>query len=90
MIIVSGSLQVAPQEREHYLQGCVEVVRLARAAPGCLDFALSPDLVDEGRINVLERWRSEEELAAFRGSGPSSDQQAALLSVDVQEHRVAD
>jgi quinol monooxygenase YgiN len=85
MIIVSGYLTVAPAERGTYLDGCAEVVRLARAADGCLDFALGADLVDPARINVYERWAGTEELQAFRGSGPDDGQQAAILGADVRE-----
>ena len=88
MIIVAGSLTVEPEERAAYLTGCETVVDQARRAPGCLDFALSPDLLDPARINVYERWTDEPALHAFRGSGPSSDQQAALLAVDVAEYDV--
>ncbi|WP_139977847.1 putative quinol monooxygenase [Nocardioides litoris] len=88
MLIVAGHLLVDPAARTAYLAGCVEVVRLARAAPGCLDFALGADLVDPGRVNVLERWASRAELEAFRGSGPSGDQQATILAADVGEHEV--
>jgi catechol 2,3-dioxygenase-like lactoylglutathione lyase family enzyme len=66
------------------------VVEQARRTAGCLDFALSADLVDAGRVNVFERWRTRAELAAFRGSGPSDDQQAALLAADVAEYEVPD
>ncbi|BBX70011.1 hypothetical protein MPSYJ_34720 [Mycolicibacterium psychrotolerans] len=52
MIIVAGHLMVDPADRQSYLTGCATVVRQARAAPGCLDFAISADLVDPGRINV--------------------------------------
>lgn len=90
MIIVAGALQVRPGERAAYLDGCRAVVEQARRTAGCLDFALSPDLLDAGRVNVFERWRSRAELEAFRGSGPSGDQQAALLGADVTEDEVPD
>lgn len=90
MIIVAGSLTVAPEERAAYLTGCETVVDQARRAPGCLDFALSADLLDPARINVYERWSDEPSLHAFRGSGPSGDQQAVLLSVDVAEYDARD
>lgn len=90
MIIVAGALHVRPEDRDSYLAGCRAVVEQARRTAGCLDFALSADLLDAGRINVLERWRSRAELAAFRGSGPSGDQQAALVSADVAEYEVPD
>lgn len=89
MIIVAGHLVVAPEERAAYLEGCQEVVRLARSAAGCLDFALGADLLDAGRINVFERWASRPELDAFRGSGPSGEQQAAILDASVDEYDLA-
>lgn len=60
----------------------------ARSSSGCLDFALSPDLVDPRRINVFERWAHDEDLALFRGSGPSDDQSSAIQSADVREFRI--
>jgi quinol monooxygenase YgiN len=88
MVIVAGHLQVEPGEREAYLAGCVDVVHQARAAAGCLDFALSADLVDPGRVNVFERWESQAAVEAFRGSGPSDEQGAAVLSASVAEFDV--
>jgi quinol monooxygenase YgiN len=65
-------------------------VEQARRAPGCLDFALSADLLDPRRINVLERWSSAQDLARFRGSGPSDEQTAAIEAAQVQEFEVDD
>lgn len=89
MIIVSGALYVSARTRQAYLAGCRPVVELARSTPGCIDFALSADLVDERRINVLERWTTREALARFRGSGPSDDQQDAIEDAEVREFEVA-
>ena len=70
-IIVSGSLRVDPAERDAYLETRVPILEHARDAPGCLDFSLSADLLDAGRVNVHERWRSREDLLAYRaGEGP--------------------
>ena len=80
MIIVSGHLRVAPAERAAYLEGSRAVIEAARRAPGCLDFHLSPDPIDDDRINVVER---------FRGAGPSGDQQAAIIDARVAQHEVA-
>lgn len=88
MIIVSGHLSVRPEDRATYLAGCVEVVRSARAAAGCLDFAVSADMVDAGRINVHERWATREAVEAFRGTGTPDEQQALLVGADVAEYDV--
>lgn len=88
MVIVAGHLEVHPDERDAYLAGCVGIVEQARAAPGCLDFSLSADLLDPGRINVLERWESVEAVQTFRGSGTDDDQSALILNSSVVEYDV--
>ncbi len=88
MIIVAGHITVRPEQREEYLAGCVDVVELARRADGCLDFAISADLIEPGWINIYERWTSRSTLDAFRGSGPGDDQSAAMLSVSVTDYDV--
>lgn len=87
MLIVSGRIHVS--DRREYLRDCVAVVEAARSSPGCLDFSLSPDLVEDDRINVYERWESDEDLERFRASGPSSDQQAEITDADVRKYRIS-
>jgi quinol monooxygenase YgiN len=89
MVIVAGQIVVDPAHREDYLAGCVAVVVQARRAPGCLDFAVAADLIDPGRINVFERWETQEAVTAFRGSGPSEEQGMAMRSASVAEYDVA-
>jgi quinol monooxygenase YgiN len=84
-VVVAGHLIVDPPARADYLADCREVVLAARRAPGCLDFAISADLVEPGRINILERWESQSAVETFRGSGPSDDQSAAIVSTSIIE-----
>ena len=90
MVIVAGHIVVDPQQRESYLADCVSVVRQARLAPGCLDFAITADLVDAGRIDIFERWESQAAVEAFRGNGPSDEQSTAMLDASVAEYDVAE
>lgn len=90
MVIVAGHIVVNPEERDDYLAGCVDVVRQARRAPGCLDFALSADLLEPGRVNIFERWESAAAVEAFRGSGPSDEQGAAIRTASVAEYDISD
>ncbi|WP_437045469.1 putative quinol monooxygenase [Streptomyces sp. enrichment culture] len=90
MVIIAGHIVVDHQQRESYLAGCVTVVELARRAAGCLDFAITADLVDAGRINIFERWESRAAVEAFRGDGPSDEQGAAILAAAVAEYDVAE
>jgi quinol monooxygenase YgiN len=89
VIIVSGSLQVDEAERDAYLRSCHELMVTARRTPGCLDFYLVADPLEPGRIDVYEQWESVEAVEAFRGSGPSSEQQAQILDARVVQHEVA-
>ncbi|AGB23678.1 hypothetical protein Mycsm_03376 [Mycobacterium sp. JS623] len=88
MVIVAGHLVVDPQHRDDYLSGCVEVVRQARRTAGCLDFALSADLIDPGRVNIFERWESQAAVEAFRGGGTSDEQAASIRCASVAEYDV--
>jgi quinol monooxygenase YgiN len=89
MLIIAGWLQVDPDARDRYLDGCRQVVELARAAPGCLDFSLSADLLDPARINVYERWAGDEQLRAFRGSGPDAGQTGQIRAAEVLTYRIS-
>lgn len=86
MIIVAGSLTVAAQVRDGYLHKCRELIAAARSSPGCLDFHLSADPLDDVRINVYERWSGRPELDTFRGSGPSDGQHELIVAADVREY----
>ena len=88
MLIVAGYLVVDPSQRDGYLEGCRAVVLQARKAPGCLDFAISADVIEPDRIDIFERWESRIALDEFRGSGPSDEQQGQIVSTSVCEYDV--
>jgi len=88
MVIVAGYLVVDPLQRDSYLLGCKAVVQQARRTQGCLDFAISADLLDSSRIDVFERWESQAAIDGFRGSGPTDEQQRSIVSASVSEYDV--
>ena len=89
MLIIAGHIRVGAEERDGYVAECEEVVRAARAADGCLDFSITADTLEPDRIDIFERWESEAELMAFRGSGPSSDQQAQIVAAEVKRYEIS-
>jgi quinol monooxygenase YgiN len=89
VIIVAGSIYVDAEERDAYLEGCWEVIRAARAADGCLDFHVAADPIELGRINVFERWETIGAVEAFRGDGPSAEQEATIRDADVVQYEIA-
>lgn len=89
MIIVAGWLQVEPTDRDGYVADCVTVVQRARTAKGCLDFTITTDPLEPDRIHVYERWESDADVEAFRGSGPSDDQTAQIVDAEVRKYRIS-
>ena len=90
MVIVAGHITVDPERRESYLAGSMSVVEKARRADGCLDFAITADLLDPGRVNLFERWESQAAVKTFRRRAPGNKQGAAMLSASVAEYDIAD
>lgn len=86
MIIVTGHLTVAADQREDYLASCEDVVRQARRAPGCRGFAISADLVELDRVNVVELWEDRASLEDFRADGPTTAQLEMIQDADVGEY----
>jgi len=89
VIIVAGHLRVDANDRDRYVDGCRDVIIAARAAAGCLDFHLSPDPLDEERINVFERWTDQASVERFRGDGPSDDQQSMIVAAQVSHYDIS-
>ena len=69
MILIAGTVDVDPAQRDAALEAGRPHMEATRAQQGCLDYVWSADLLVPGRIYVYERWQSEEALAAHF-SGP--------------------
>lgn len=89
MIIIAGWLQVDRVDRDRYVADCITVVRQARTSPGCLEFAITADLLEPDRVHVYERWESDAHLERFRGSGPSTEQTAQIRDAQVRKYRIS-
>ena len=89
MLIIAGVLRVAAEDRDGYLSATFDVAVQARAAPGCLDFVQAADPVDPERINIYERWTSEEDLHRFRNFGGSDLDLPEVRSMDVHKYRIS-
>jgi quinol monooxygenase YgiN len=91
VLIVSGHLVLDPADRDAHVVASAGAVRLARQAPGCLDFAVSADPVDPARVNVFERWARPEDLDAFRASGGPDDELvdfSRIRSFEIEQYSV--
>jgi quinol monooxygenase YgiN len=80
MVIVGGWFEVAPDQREAFLAQQVEGIKASRAEPGNIEYAITADPVEPGRVVLFERWESQEALdvhlgvlASKRGNAPDPD-----------------
>ena len=63
-IIISGTVDVDPDQREAALEAGRPLIEGALTEPGCLDYDWCPDPLIPGRIRVFERWEDEASLAS--------------------------
>ena len=91
MLIVEGTIDVEPAERDAFLQGRRDGVLATRSEPGCIDYAFSADLVDPGRVRVFERWESAEALDAhlsLMAGGRAPGGSVAVLATDLRRYEI--
>ena len=100
MLIVTGTFEVAPEDRAAFLRGREEAMRTSRAEDGCLDYVFAADPIEPGRVILFEQWESEEALAAHIAAmraaraaapAPAADAPApvAVRSSSITKHVVA-
>jgi quinol monooxygenase YgiN len=93
MVIVGVWFDVAPEEREAFLEQSVAGMRTSRAEPGNLEYVLAADPLEPGRVVLFERWESQEALDAHLAAlatAPAGDSEAdrvapTALSIVVYE-----
>ena len=64
MVIVGGSFELEPSDRDEFLASRVDVMRASRAEPGCIEYTFSADPLDPRRVVLFERWESQDALDA--------------------------
>lgn len=89
-VIVAGTFHVAPEQRAAYVAAQTEMVARARAQAGCLDFAISEDPGEPGRVNLFEHWESEDHLTAWRAVADPPDTGIAIANAEVFKHTVSE
>lgn len=88
MWIIAGHITVDASERDRFVETHLDLVRRARAAPGCLDVAITADPVDPRRVNNFERWESWNALEAWRAVANAPDTGIAIHDADVTAYEV--
>jgi quinol monooxygenase YgiN len=72
VIIVSGTFEVDPAQRDAFLAERHERMRTSRAEAGCLEYTFSADPLDPGRVLLFERWEGQADLDAHLVGPPGA------------------
>jgi quinol monooxygenase YgiN len=62
MIVVTGRVRIAAENRERFVQISTEMCRRSREEPGCGGYRVYADLERDDRYVVVEEWADEEAL----------------------------
>ena len=87
-IIVAGKLIIKSGSRDKFIEKSCEAIMQARNNKACIDFSVSSDPIDIDRINIFEKWESNEALNDFRESGPNNGMFELVTSFDINEYEV--
>lgn len=62
MIVVTGRMRIAPENRERFAEVATEMCRRSREEAGCHGYRVYADLEQDGRYVIVEEWADEQAL----------------------------
>lgn len=87
-ILVVGTVRIPGDADDRLLPYVKAVVTFSRNQDGCLDYALSRDLVDPTIMRAYQLWRDEASLAAHLTSPHMLEYRAAWANFGVSERNI--
>jgi quinol monooxygenase YgiN len=93
LIIIAGTVDVDPEQREAALVAGCEHMKETRKLPGCLDYVWSADPLTPGRIVILERWETQDSLEVHFASPHYLAMRDTIVAhgirgIDVSKHEI--
>jgi quinol monooxygenase YgiN len=95
MIVLAGTVRIAPGQRAQAMPHLQAMVRESRKEPGCLDYAFAFDVEDDHLVRIFECFADAEALQAHRDSAHMKAWRAVWGEVgigerDMKSYAVAD
>jgi quinol monooxygenase YgiN len=95
VVIVGGSFEVEPDQREAFIASRHDSMRKSRSEPGNLEYTVAADPIDPTRVVLYERWVDQAALDAHidgirkapPGSGGIPPKSASVLVFDIAGER---
>jgi quinol monooxygenase YgiN len=93
MIIVVGTFEVAPEDRDAFVASKREVMVRTRKETGNIDYAYSADAAAPGRVRLIERWETMRDLQvhveALQAATPPEEARIPIVSADVSVYEAS-
>lgn len=91
MIIVGGSFEVDPAQRDAFLAERYQMMQKSRSEDGCLEYTFAADPLESSRVILFERWESQAaldaHLAALSASTTVTPRSASVTLYEVASER---
>jgi quinol monooxygenase YgiN len=88
MIIVAGTVRVAPQRIEELRPAAEAIIKATRAEAGCRVYSFAEDIVDPGLVRIFEIWESRAHLDAHVKQPHMQPWRDALKRLDAKDRDV--
>jgi quinol monooxygenase YgiN len=93
MLIIAGTFEVDPTRRDEFIAQRTAGMRESRTEHGCIDYVVSADPLEPGRVYLFERWESKEHLAPHLAKvrAPATPDPSAVpvLSAELLQYEIA-
>lgn len=67
-LLVTGTMTVAPEDRERFAALVRRNIAQTRGAPGCIEYTFAVDVTDPNMFHNIEAWSGREALEAHMKS----------------------
>lgn len=88
MLLVIGTIRVAPEAVARVRPVMDELVRATRLEDGCIEYSCAEDLMDPGLLHVKEIWRDKAAIEAHFQAPHIAKAGAAMADLNVQDREL--
>ncbi|TMM48985.1 putative quinol monooxygenase [Qipengyuania marisflavi] len=88
MIVIAGTVRIAPGSLDRFRDEMTAMIEASRAENGCIRYAYAIDTLDAGIMHVAEAWRDMAALKAHFTAPHMADWQKVTTQIGVTERNL--
>ena len=85
MIVITGTVRLPAANREAAFPAMRAMVEASRAEDGCEAYSYAFDLLDDGLVHIVERWREREALEAHFATAHMAEWRAQFAKLGITD-----